>query len=90
MREPQQGRNWDSKRATYRLAAKNMPPHEVTMRRAINDDIGAISAVMPESSSYEGQYRSILEGYELTSAQIERDVVPRKTAYQRHSAANTN
>jgi hypothetical protein len=52
-----------------------MPRHEVTIRRATNDEIGAINAQMQKSSAYQGQYRSILEGYELTSAQIERDHV---------------
>jgi GNAT superfamily N-acetyltransferase len=31
--------------------------------------------LMHASSAYQGQYRSILDGYELTSAQIERDHV---------------
>jgi N-acetylglutamate synthase-like GNAT family acetyltransferase len=45
------------------------------IRRATADDIAAMNDLMQASSAYEGQYRSILEGYELTSAQIDRDYV---------------
>jgi GNAT superfamily N-acetyltransferase len=45
------------------------------IRRATADDIAAMNDLMQASSAYEGQYRSILEEYELTSAQIDRDYV---------------
>jgi GNAT superfamily N-acetyltransferase len=48
---------------------------EITIRRAVASDLPAINTLMWESSAYQGQYRSILEGYDLTSAQIERDYV---------------
>jgi GNAT superfamily N-acetyltransferase len=47
----------------------------ITIRRATGDDIAAMNNLMQTSSAYQGQYRSILDGYELTSAQIERDHV---------------
>jgi GNAT superfamily N-acetyltransferase len=46
-----------------------------TIRRATADDIAAMNNLMQASSAYRGQYKSILEGYELTPAQIERDHV---------------
>jgi GNAT superfamily N-acetyltransferase len=47
----------------------------ITIRRATADDIAAMKDLMQASRAYQGQYRSILEAYELTPAQIERDHV---------------
>jgi GNAT superfamily N-acetyltransferase len=47
----------------------------ITIRRAAADDIAAMNYVMQASRTYQGEYRSILDGYQLTSAQIERDHV---------------
>jgi hypothetical protein len=52
-----------------------MPHIAVSIRRATTDDTGPINALMQDSSSYQGQYRSILDGYKVTSVQIERDRV---------------
>jgi N-acetylglutamate synthase-like GNAT family acetyltransferase len=45
----------------------------VTIRRATSDDARSVNALMQASRAYSGQYRSILDGYEITSLQIERD-----------------
>jgi GNAT superfamily N-acetyltransferase len=44
-----------------------------TIRRATSDDARSVNALMQASRAYSGQYRSILDGYEITSLQIERD-----------------
>jgi GNAT superfamily N-acetyltransferase len=48
---------------------------EITIRRAVSSDLPGINTLMRDSSAYQGQYRSILEGYDLNLAQIERDYV---------------
>jgi GNAT superfamily N-acetyltransferase len=47
----------------------------ITIRRATADDIATMNDLMQASSAYQGQYKSILEAYELTPAQIARDHV---------------
>jgi GNAT superfamily N-acetyltransferase len=45
----------------------------IAIRRAIHSDLPAINAVVQASSAYDGMYRAILDGYEVTAAQLERD-----------------
>lgn len=47
----------------------------VRIRRAAAADAAALTALTHASSAYDGPYRAILEGYALTPAQIERDLV---------------
>lgn len=52
-----------------------MTGDSIRIRRASAHDTAAMTALMQASSAYHGQYQSILEGYKLTSSQIERDWV---------------
>ena len=45
----------------------------MTIRRAIRSDLPALNALVHASSAYHGAYRAILDGYEVTLAQLERD-----------------
>ena len=45
----------------------------ITIRRAIQSDLPVINALLQASSAYEGIYRAILDGYEVTAVQLERD-----------------
>lgn len=48
---------------------------EFTIRRAELGDLPALNALMHASSAYAGEYARILEGYDVTEAQIASDVV---------------
>lgn len=45
------------------------------IRRATVADAPVLTALMHASGAYQGNYSSILDGYEITPAQIERDVI---------------
>lgn len=45
----------------------------VRINAATDDDAPILTALMHASSAYQGQYASILAGYEITPAQIDRD-----------------
>ncbi len=47
----------------------------LTIRRATAHDAGALTALMQASSAYDGDYRSILEGYEITAEQIRTEAI---------------
>jgi GNAT superfamily N-acetyltransferase len=49
--------------------------HPITIRRAVAADAAALSALMHASSAYRGTYAAILQGYAVTPAQVERDIV---------------
>jgi N-acetylglutamate synthase-like GNAT family acetyltransferase len=42
----------------------------ISIRRATAQDHGAINAIVQTSSAYDGVYRAMLDGYEVTQAQI--------------------
>ncbi|MEG3123825.1 GNAT family N-acetyltransferase [Sphingomonas sp. GB1N7] len=46
----------------------------ITIRPAMSDDAEALTNLMRGSAAYRGSYASILDGYAVTPAQIERDV----------------
>lgn len=50
-------------------------PREVVFRRAQEMDLSATNRLMQASRAYEGEYRSILDGYVITADQIARDHV---------------
>jgi N-acetylglutamate synthase-like GNAT family acetyltransferase len=71
---------WVTREACIAALAANavietMSGPAITTRQATAEDIAAMNDLMQASSAYQGQYKSILVGYELTSAQIERDHV---------------
>ena len=44
---------------------------QIEIHRATTDQAGALTALMHASSAYQGDYASILEGYEVTAGYIE-------------------
>ena len=48
---------------------------EIVIRRAGFGDLGALNALTQASKAYEGAYRAILDGYEITRAQVTEDCV---------------
>jgi GNAT superfamily N-acetyltransferase len=53
-----------------------MPPaHPITIRRAVAADADILSTLMHACSAYRGSYAAILQGYAVTPAQVERDIV---------------
>ena len=47
----------------------------LTIRRATAHDAVALTALMQASSAYGGDYRSILDGYEITAEQIRTEAI---------------
>ena len=47
----------------------------IRIRRALPADAQALTNIMHASAAYSGRYASILDGYAVTPAQIDRDVV---------------
>ncbi|MES2288315.1 MAG: GNAT family N-acetyltransferase [Pseudomonadota bacterium] len=45
------------------------------VRRAVPGDAAALTSLMHESTAYHGNYARILDGYAVTAAQIEADVI---------------
>jgi len=45
----------------------------MTIRQATRSDLPALNALVQASSAYHGVYRAILDGYEVTVTQLERD-----------------
>ena len=52
-----------------------MSEPDFNFRRATAEDSDALNAIAQSSSSYSGQYRAILDGYEITPDQIDADEV---------------
>lgn len=46
-----------------------------TYRRAGADDLPALNALIQASRAYEGRYRAMLDGYAITAAQADRDLI---------------
>lgn len=61
--------------ATHKPIAPTAPENMPTIRRALPADADVLTRLMHASSAYRGAYASILEGYALSPAQIERDAV---------------
>lgn len=57
------------------VAAVNVPsmPHDI--RRVSGQDAPALNALLHASSAYQGDYASILDGYEVTPEYVERHLV---------------
>jgi GNAT superfamily N-acetyltransferase len=53
-----------------------MPPaHQITIRRAVAADAETLSTLMHACAAYRGSYAAILQGYAVTPAQVERDII---------------
>jgi GNAT superfamily N-acetyltransferase len=47
----------------------------ISIRRASYSDLGLLNSLIQGSSAYSGNYRAILDGYEMTAGQLDRDHV---------------